>query len=68
MTRDVFDQEVVYSDFDNQQQWLNLWVPSNSDINRLFRLEYRAHLNQVSDTDFEFSGKKFKFLLDKGGR
>lgn len=67
MTRDVFEKTPVHSDFKNPE-WLNLWVPTNVELIHLLRPEYRHKLKKISDTEFAFSGKRFKFLVAKDER
>lgn len=67
MTRDVFEGQELHSSFTNQE-WLTLWVPYREDLIKIFRPEYREKLGQISDNEFMFSGKKFRFLVSKNER
>ena len=67
MTRDVFEhpENIVGG---KTQEWLNLWIPYREDIIRIFNPENRQKLRRISDSEFTYSGKKFRFLLAEDGR
>ena len=67
MTRDVFDQ-VPHSSHFPVGEYLTLWVPDTDDLERIFNRSCLERLTQVSDKEFKFWGKIFKFLLSKDGR
>lgn len=64
MTRDMFDQSGIFNG-EHNQEWLSIWVPYQEDIIRILKPEYRSKLERVSETEFKFSGKKFRFLISK---
>jgi len=49
-------------------EYLTLWVPEDEDLQRIFKQRYLLRLKKVTDNEFKFGGKVFKFLLSKDGR
>lgn len=67
MTRNVFDKPKDKIEVPTGE-YLKVWVPNTVELQGIFRPRHLKNVQQVSDTEFRFSGKLFKFLKAKNNR